>query len=178
MGNGQYTTLYKQVIYRMYNSYLQTQYTLSKKCSTGGAIHKCILVGLVYVYIYFLDLKVKLDNGTIETEKKSHAFLPPSSCHPHHTFKSIPYSQALRVRRNCSQPETTSEKHLENLQQYLENCNYPPHQTQYQINRARPHSPRRSISQERTGTIRKNPVCYYIHVHTAPNPQTMPKNPK
>ena len=41
------------------------------------------------------------------------------------------------MRRNCSQPETT-EKHLENLQQYLENCNYPPHLTQYQINRARP----------------------------------------
>ncbi|XP_071478870.1 uncharacterized protein [Diadema antillarum] len=91
--------------------------------------------------VNFLDLKVLSDDGTLQTElyskpTDSHTFLPPSSCHPRHVFKSIPYSQALRIKRNCSQPEST-DKHLENLQHYLDKCDYPPQQTKLQINRAR-----------------------------------------
>ena len=56
---------------------------------------------------HFLDVTLTLDNTTINTglytkPTDTHAYLSPSSCHPQHTFKSIVYSQALRVRRICS----------------------------------------------------------------------------
>jgi hypothetical protein len=38
-----------------------------------------------------------------------HSF-SPSSCHPKHCFKSIPFSQAIRVKRICSTVETTKQR--------------------------------------------------------------------
>ena len=35
----------------------------------------------------------------------THQFLDPTSCHPYH-YKEIPYSQALRLNRICSDNET------------------------------------------------------------------------
>ena len=107
--------------------------------------------------VNYLDLTVKLQNRTLETElyckpTDSHTFLPPSSCHPPHIFKSIPYSQALRVRRNCSQPEST-DRHLDNLKQYFDNCDYPPHLTQTQIDRARLIPRNDLLSEKRSTTI-------------------------
>ena len=36
----------------------------------------------------------------------THQFLDPTSCHPYHCKKGIPYSQALRLKRTCSDNET------------------------------------------------------------------------
>ena len=58
---------------------------------------------------HFLDVTLTLNNGKITTDlytkpTDTHAYLLPSSSHPKHTFRSIAYSQALRVRRICSDP--------------------------------------------------------------------------
>ena len=59
--------------------------------------------------INFLDVTVSLIGGKITTDlyvkaTDSHQYLHSSSCHPHHCKKGIPYSQALRLNRICSDP--------------------------------------------------------------------------
>ena len=56
--------------------------------------------------VYYLDVQVIVREGKLITnlyvnQMDSHQSLDPSSCHPYHCTKSIPYSQALRVNRVC-----------------------------------------------------------------------------
>ena len=49
-------------------------------------------------------MQVVLEKKEVSTnlyvkERDSHQFLQPSSCHPYHCVKSVPYSQALRLNR-------------------------------------------------------------------------------
>ena len=76
----------------------------------------------------FLDINVTLHNGSIETDlyskpTDSHNYLSWDSCHPQGTKKSIPYSQALRIRRICSK-ESDFRKRLYQLEGYLRSCGY------------------------------------------------------
>ena len=58
--------------------------------------------------ISFLDVTVKVGEGGVLTTDlfckptDTHQFLHKKSCHPWHTKKAIPYSQARRYRRICS----------------------------------------------------------------------------
>ena len=49
--------------------------------------------------------------------------LSPSSCHPKHCFKSIPFSQAIRVKRICSTVETIKQR-LGDLHHHLKRWGY------------------------------------------------------
>jgi hypothetical protein len=75
----------------------------------------------------FIDTtKVKEGNMTTDlyfkpTEK--HQCLSPNSCHPKHCFKSIPFSQAIRVKLICSTVETTKQR-LGNLRHHLKKRGY------------------------------------------------------
>ena len=60
--------------------------------------------------VNFLDLNVKLIGGELKTDlfvkpTDTHRFLDPTSYHPYHCKKGIPYSQALRLNRICSDNE-------------------------------------------------------------------------
>ena len=55
----------------------------------------------------FLDCKVKISNGGIETElfmkvTDAHLYFLALSCHPKHTINGIPKGQFTRIRRICS----------------------------------------------------------------------------
>jgi peptide-methionine (R)-S-oxide reductase len=57
--------------------------------------------------ISFLDTSSSLSEGVLSTDlypkpTDTNQYLLPRSCHPPHVTKSIPYSQALRIRRICS----------------------------------------------------------------------------
>ena len=52
-----------------------------------------------------------------------HQYLSPQSCHPKHCTKSIPYSQALRIKRICSNEQTTK-KRLGELKCHLKKRGY------------------------------------------------------
>ena len=76
----------------------------------------------------FLDINLTIENGRIETDLYSkptdcHQYLSWNSCHPHGTKKSIPYSQALRLRRICSKQKDFL-KRLHELEGYLRVCGY------------------------------------------------------
>ena len=68
----------------------------------------------------FLDINVRLVEGKLMTDlfvkpTDTHQFLDPSSSHPYHCKKGIPYSQALRLNRICSDNESFDKRcnHLE-----------------------------------------------------------------
>ena len=76
----------------------------------------------------FLDTMVSVNEGVISTDlyKKPTAvaqYLLPSSCHPGHITKNIPYSLAYRLRRICSTDQLFEERLLE-LKNDLLNRNY------------------------------------------------------
>ena len=59
----------------------------------------------------FLDTKSRLvgnaiDVGLYTKPSDTHQYLLPSSCHPKHSSRNVPYSLALRIRRICSNPDT------------------------------------------------------------------------
>ena len=64
-------------------------------------------IKFTYEHDKFLDLKVISSNGKLLTSLYSkstdrHQYLHYESCHPEHTKRSIVYSQALRIKRICS----------------------------------------------------------------------------
>ena len=78
--------------------------------------------------INFLDTCSTIKNGHLSVDIYSkptdtHQYLSPKSCHPPHCTKSIPYSQALRIRRICSNEETSSRR-LNQLNGHLKNRGY------------------------------------------------------
>jgi hypothetical protein len=71
----------------------------------------------------FLDTKIKIEDNSIVTdlyrkETDRVQYLLPSSCHPSHIFKNVPYSLALRLVRICSKKELL-EKRMNELENML-----------------------------------------------------------
>ena len=59
----------------------------------------------------FPDTKSRLVGNSIDVDlytkpTDTHQYLLPSSCHPKHCSRNVPYSLALRIRRICSNPDT------------------------------------------------------------------------
>ena len=78
--------------------------------------------------ISFLDTYTTSENGIMSTDiynkpTDKHQYLSPQSCHPKHCTKSIPYSQALRIKRICSNEQTTK-KRLGELKCHLKKRGY------------------------------------------------------
>ena len=73
--------------------------------------------------INFLDVTVYIAEGVIETDlhikpTDSHQYLLSSSCHLFYCKKGIPYSQALRLNKICSNNECF-DKRCNDLEKYL-----------------------------------------------------------
>ena len=70
--------------------------------------------------VVFLDVTTYIsEHNKIETTlyvkpTDSHGYLDFDSSHPYHNKSSIPYSQFLRVKRNCSQWEEFATHDLNN----------------------------------------------------------------
>ena len=80
------------------------------------------------VSIPFLDTSLQIKEGRIVSDlyrkpTDRNKYLLPSSAHPSHVTKSTPYSLALRIVRNCSEPEARDMR-LEELKEMLLARNY------------------------------------------------------
>ena len=78
--------------------------------------------------VNFLDLNIKLIDGELKTDlfvktTDIHKFLDPTSSHPCHCKKGIPYSQALRLNKICSDNENF-DKHCNDLEKWLMERDY------------------------------------------------------
>ena len=81
--------------------------------------------------VSFLDTKVSLVNTQLTTDlhckpTDTCQYLHWNSCHPQHCKVSNPYSQALRIRRICSQ-EVDFKRHAEELKGHLNRRGYGRH---------------------------------------------------
>ena len=71
----------------------------------------------------FLDLNIKLIDGEFKTDlfvkpTDTHQFLDPTSLHPYHCKRGIPYSQALRLNWICSD-NVNFDKRCNDLEKWL-----------------------------------------------------------
>ena len=95
---------------------------------------------MVSTWINFLDITVSLIRGKINTDlyvkpKDSHQYLHSSSCHPYHCKKGIPYSQALRLNRICSDP-ISFDRRCNDFEKWLLERGYSEREVRKQILRA------------------------------------------
>ena len=87
-----------------------------------------------------LDVTLHLVDGFIQTDvyskpTDSHLYLPPSSAHPKHVFKAIPFGVALRLRRNCSKDCFLNQR-LKEYKGYLVDQGYPEELVSREFSRA------------------------------------------
>ena len=91
--------------------------------------------------VNYLDVRVINNNGVIDTDlytkpTDKHQYLFRTSCHPQGCKKSIPFAQALRLRRICSTSEAF-EQRAADLTKFLVYRGYREKFVHDQINRAR-----------------------------------------
>ena len=92
--------------------------------------------------VKFLHSKVWVDDeGCLTTDlymkpTDTHEYFHRDSCHPGHCKRSIPYSQALRIHRICSETRDCL-KRTEELKEILVNWGYEESDVQSQIDRAK-----------------------------------------
>ena len=89
----------------------------------------------------FLDIKMTNKEGIIHTdihikETDSRKYIDFKSCHPRHCLNNIPYSQALRLKRLCSEPEVFEDRIIELQSLFIDN-GYPAKIVNEGINEAR-----------------------------------------
>ena len=88
-----------------------------------------------------LDVSVSVDNsGNIAKDlyvkpTDTHEYLLATSCHPNHTKRSIPYSQALCILCICSNIET-AKLHCTELVDCMDKFGYNKRKTNIQMERA------------------------------------------
>ena len=108
----------------------------------------------------FLDVNIKLIDGELKTDffvkpTGTHQFLDPTSCHPYHCKKGIPYSQALRLNRICLD-NGTFDRRCNDLEKWLMERGYNEKMIRKQILSAREYSRNDLLEKEKQQSLRKN----------------------
>ena len=117
--------------------------------------------------IAFLDVTVTLEEGRLTTDlftkpTDTHQYLHSSSCHPAHCKSTIAYSQALRLRRICSNGDTYLRRAQE-LKEHLVNRRYKRVKIQQQIDRATSVSRTEALAMSEINNEERVPLVVTYH---------------
>ena len=120
--------------------------------------------------INFLDVEVIRKEGTLLTDlyvkpTDTHQYLDASSCHPAHCINSIPYSQALRLNRICSEG-SFFDRRCNELESWLLKRGYNDKSVRRKILDARRYKRLDLLNRERVDT-RKSKITLNITYHPA-----------
>ena len=112
-------------------------------------------------------MEVINESGKLETDvyvkpTDSHQYLHYSSCHPSACKKSIPYAQAMRLRRICSKP-CFFEKRVLDLCNYLTERGYKRSFVQKRIRKARQVSRQDALRVKQRDRSEKVPFVVTYH---------------
>jgi hypothetical protein len=125
-----------------------------------------------YQRISFLDVSVRLDNGSFCTDVYSkptdaHQYFNFKSCHPPHVKSGIPYGQALRLKRICHS-DKVFESRLQELKGFLVKRCYNSEFVESQFKRVRILD-RSSLFKRESEQIRRenNKSTFIIDYHQA-----------
>ena len=117
--------------------------------------------------INYLDITVSLIGGKVTADlymkpTDSHQYLHPSSCHPYHCKKEIPYSQALRLNRICSDP-SSFDRRCNDLEKWLIEKGYSEREVRKQILRAKGFS--RDSLLDRENTRKEQKITFNLNYY-------------
>jgi hypothetical protein len=105
--------IYKRFIDDIFIIWTKSKSDLTHFINTLNSTHDTIkfTANISDTKIEFLDTTVLLQNGFLHTElyikpTNAQAYLHRNSYHPKHIFRSLPYGEFLRTRRNCSSIES------------------------------------------------------------------------
>ena len=120
--------------------------------------------------VNFLSVNIKLIDGERNTDffvkpTNTHQFLDPTSCHPYHCNKGIPYSQALRLNSICSDNETF-DRSCNDLEKWLMERGYNEKMIRKQILSAREHS-RNDLLEKQKQQISERKLTFNITYYPA-----------
>ena len=124
-----------------------------------------------YKSVNFLDTKIIKDvQGNISTDifqkpTNTHPYLHWTSAHPPHLKKSIPYSQALRLRRICSSTTILKQRILE-YSNVLVACGYKRDRALSEMRKVL------SLTQDESLRVRERHTTSRIPFVTTYNPRT------
>ena len=123
-----------------------------------------------YSSVNFLDVKVTIKDGKIITDlyvkpTDTHQYLDSSSCHPYHYKKSIPYSQALRLNRICSN-NAFFDQRCNELEHWLHERGYSERVVRQEILRARK-IPRNELLEKERNHPEENKLTFNITYYPA-----------
>ncbi|XP_064479668.1 uncharacterized protein LOC135392988 isoform X2 [Ornithodoros turicata] len=114
-------TLYKRYLDDIFMIWPHSEDSLLEFIRDFNEFHTSINFTHTYsaVTVSFLDVQIKQTNGVLTSDlfrkpTDSQQYLSFHSCHPRHTKLAIPYSQALRYRRICSNDDDL-DRNLEQL---------------------------------------------------------------
>jgi len=116
----------------------------------------------------FLDTVSSIENGklTVDLYTKptdKHQYLLPTSCHPKHCAKNIPYSLALRMRRICTQTPTFEHRAAE-LSKQLVTRGYDQNAVSASVQKARQQE-RQELLQYKEKQTNNDRVPYVLTYH-------------
>ena len=118
--------------------------------------------------IDFLDVTVSIAKGIIEIDLHvkptgSHEYLLSFSCHPFYCKKGIPYIQALKLNRTCSDKEFF-DKRCNDLEKYLLQRGFSENMVRKEILRAKA-IPRDALLEKVNNQEKQSKIIFNITYH-------------